>query len=79
MALEFTYCECGCHGEAAEVGGHWYWIFNDLQGLGDSYRLHLGHGWTAPRLGVYGTFREAEAVAQKHALDVLRKMMHQLL
>lgn len=73
MALKFEYCECGCKGYSAE--GFPYWIFWDLK---DKYYLHLGHGISSMKVGVYSSLKQAEGRATELAnktLDKLKKAL----
>jgi hypothetical protein len=75
MALEWEYCECGCHGHEGGVQGNMLWIYNDLK---DNFYLHRGHGFTSPRVGVYKTWEEASAkgneVFREGALKLQEKL-----
>lgn len=62
MALDWEYCECGCHGSEAHAGPFYFWIFNDLKG---GYFLHTGHGWHSPRVGKFSSQEEARGKAQE--------------
>ena len=54
----WEYCECGCHGYS------WgnYWSFYDTRD--NVLHLHRGHGWTAPKLGVYLSLEECTRAIQ---------------
>lgn len=62
MALNWEYCECGCHGHEAGIRGTMFWIYSNLQG---SFYLHQGHGFLSPRIGIYKTWEEADAKANE--------------
>ena len=69
MALQFSYCECGCKGsESATIGRTSFWIYNDLEG---SFYLHKGHGHTSPLLKKCKSHEEAVGLATEKAKVLL--------
>ena len=72
MALNFTYCECGCHGHEASVGNLHFWLFNDLQG---GFFLHKGHGRYSPRLSSHTSWESATGAANEVAKEELMKLL----
>jgi hypothetical protein len=59
MALDWKYCECGCHGHEAEAGHLAFWLYNDLQG---GYHLHRDSRYGL-KIGRFDSFDAADAAA----------------
>lgn len=72
MALNFEYCECGCHGHEASAGALHFWIFNNLKGR---FFLHQGHGWLSPKLSEHTSFQDAEKAANEVVKGELTKLL----
>jgi hypothetical protein len=66
--MNFEYCECGCHCHEANVGDHFYSIYNDLKGkfyLGIDKNANFYHDISTT---TYDSFFKAEEAADQHAL-----------
>jgi hypothetical protein len=65
-ALNFEYCECGCHCHSALSKGIEYSIYNSLNEKENApYTLFRGHGLFGNKLCKYKTFGEAQEAARK--------------
>lgn len=75
--LQFEYCECGCKGHEAGVGGLSYWIWWSAV-KGEPYKACRGHGRLSTLIGSYPTFKEAVKACNEHAQPEFEKMMKAL-
>jgi len=75
QAINWRSCECGCHGETADVGHLHYWAFNAYErGV---YVLKLGHGIRGDLLGEYPPGKLDDAV-REHARPRLKERRKEL-
>lgn len=70
-SLDWEYCECGCHGHELEIGGQYFWLFDDLEG---SFYLRNGHKYGGISLG---TFKSFEA-ASDHVRSILKDSLKEI-
>ena len=64
--LNWEYCECGCKGHAVSLGVVHLWMGTPAgPDSPQRYKLHIGHGWTAPLISTHNSFDEADEAARK--------------
>lgn len=64
IKLNFEYCECGCHGYAADAESFSYSIYWDLR---ENFYTHRGHGLTGYRIGTYNSYNVAKEACNQDA------------
>ena len=61
-ALNWEYCECGCHGHELNIGHVHLWLFDDLKG---TLYLRKGHGHVSPLVDKFKTWKKVDKAARK--------------